>query len=133
MVAARRPQAGRAERMANDPDKATVEPERGGEVASLPIPPREPARLATPTRSELRLQARVDELEAQLDDVRLCLEDAERRAAELVSLRGRLRDAEHDLERAEEELAHFHRSVSWRVTAPLRLLKRIARRLLGRR
>ncbi len=76
-------------------------------------------------RVEIQLRARVEQLEAALEDAGRCLEDAERRAAELLASRARV-------EYLERKLALMVASRSWRLAAPLRNEMTRARRLLGR-
>jgi hypothetical protein len=64
-------------------------------------------------------------LQAQLAELASCLENAETRAAEVLTLRARLTALE-------AKIAVFNATRSWRYTAPLRVGGRYLRRRLGR-
>ena len=68
--------------------------------------------------TEAQLRARIAMLQRQLAEVANCLENAEARAAEAVSLRAKI--------------AEYNATRSWRYTAPLRAGGRYLRRRLGR-
>lgn len=78
---------------------------------------------------EAQLRARVAELEAQLDGIAACLDQAETRAAEVVALRAELQVVAAGYER---RIADIRKTRSWRFTAPLRAWNRYMNRLPGR-
>lgn len=76
--------------------------------------------------------ARASELEVRVAELGACLLDAEQRAAELLRARARLRELELQFAQAEHWLLEAKSSASWRLTAPLRFVKRRTRALRGR-
>jgi hypothetical protein len=96
---------------------------------------------------ELHLaRARMDELKSRVAELGARLLESEQRSAELLRTRVRLDELELELERARDELtlseaareraeyslACINASVSWRLTAPLRAVKRTSRWKFGR-
>jgi hypothetical protein len=78
--------------------------------------------------TEIRLRARIEQLETALLDAARCLEDAERRAAEVLAMERELGPARV----AVRKLEVIEASRSWRLTTPLRRYAARARRLLKR-
>jgi predicted nucleic acid-binding Zn-ribbon protein len=119
----------------------------------MPDPPEAPGReLDAASRKIAQLTARNRELEDQLGRMSAQLLGAEQDSAELLALRSQLEAANDELsnlrgslqtldselrtcnearERAEHWLSAINRSLSWRVTAPLRSLKRRVTRTSG--
>ena len=110
--------------MSTDPDKAPrlAEPHLGVLPADLGAVA-EPHEAAG--RTEAQLRARVRQLEAALEDAGRCLEDAERRAAELLAARAEIQDLQR-------RLGVIATSRTWRLTAPLRSAMARVRRSVGR-
>jgi hypothetical protein len=75
--------------------------------------------------TEAQLRARVAMLERQLAQVAECLENAETRVAEVLSLRARVAALD-------AKVAQYRAARSWRYTAPIRIAGRRLRRRLGR-
>jgi hypothetical protein len=95
-----------------------------------PMEPAEPPR----SRADLQADAPVQELRAEIAHLREQLLRAEAQAAEVPGLRARLAalqgppvpalSPEQRLQRSERVVAQMKTSLSWRVTKPLRALKR---------
>lgn len=107
------------------------------EIAATPATP--PAA----SRAEAQLRGQAADLEARLDEVTRCLEDAEHRAAELLALSERVKQLEAQLtaaraesDRVRLELERRHAAItssrSWRLTGPMRSAANRARDLFGR-
>lgn len=133
---------------AQAPDQA---PENGanGVTPLRPVGTTNGTPLKSTSTRELHLaHARAGELEVRVAELGACLLDAEQRAAELLRTQARLRrsqaeshglrdqlslsEAEHEraeaaLERSEHGLECITTSASWRLTAPLRVIKALAR------
>jgi hypothetical protein len=99
--------------MATEPDTPPVLPDRSVGVLPVDRAGASPAGNGLSSRLEAQLRARVAQLEAALEDSAGCLEDAERRASELMAVTAQL-------ESLEETLAVIVASKSWRLTTPLR-------------
>jgi hypothetical protein len=75
--------------------------------------------------TEAQLRARIAMLERQLAEVAECLENAETRGAEVLSLRARVAGLD-------AKVAQYNATRSWRYTAPLRVVGGRLRRWLRR-
>jgi hypothetical protein len=110
--------------MSTEPDKRPDRPEPHLSVlAADPTSAPDSGSQGSEGRAVAQLRARIEQLESALADSVVCLEDAERRAAELVSMRARvahLESVEHELAVTQQKLLVIVTSKSWRLTTPLR-------------
>lgn len=84
------------------------------------------------SQAEARLRAHAAQLEARLLEVTHCLEQAEQRSAEVLTLRDQLQRYENALRAAEQKHVALTNTRSWRLTEPLRSGMGWSRRVLGR-